>query len=492
MDSPIIQSIFAAVQLNHGAKNPVYLQLSEAILKRIKAGQLKPGTRLPSSRQMAALVHINRVTAIKAYEELELQGWLTSKKGSGTFVSKHIPMIESTPLHHHQSAAAQKQKGFNIDPLDYLSRPIVMPQTALHLDDGYPDPSLAPIDELYRSYRTQLTRGGFFNKFGSYGNPDGSAFFKESLSAYVNDTRGLNTTARNILSVNGTVMGINLICNGLIHPGDVVVAGIPGWRRAEQNFIHAKARFIGIAVDEHGLVVDELENICRQQQVRMVYVTPHHHYPTTVPLKIQRRLKLLQLARTYGFIILEDDYDYDFHYAHRPILPLASADNQEMVIYCGSFSKSFSPAFRMGYIVASENVIEHLSKVRSIIDRQGDQILDNAMAELLNEGTVQRYMRKTLTAYEKRRDLFCRLLKDQLANHVAFSIPEGGLSVWVNFDPNIRLEKMAAEAYKKGLYIADGTAHQYPEYPCNALRLGFASSNEDQLEQSVGILRKII
>ncbi|MBK0370310.1 PLP-dependent aminotransferase family protein [Flavobacterium sp. SE-1-e] len=308
----------------------------------------------------------------------------------------------------------------------------------------------------------------------------------------MNETRGLKTTQRNILSVRGTLMGINLVCTALINPGDVVVSGIPGWQRAEHNFVHAKAKHIGIPVDEQGLAVDELKKICKRRKVRMVYVTPHHHYPTTVSLRIDRRLELLRLANEYGFIIFEDDYDFDFHYNHRPLLPLASADENGMVIYCGSFSKSFSPAFRMGYLAASENVIEHLTNVRVLLDRQGDHILDNAMAELLNDGTIQRYLRKTLTVYQERRNHFCKLLQIELGNVVNFSIPDGGMTVWTEFDKSINLETLSQQAYNKGLYISDGIIHQYPTYNENGIRLGFASSPMDALTKSVEIIRALI
>jgi GntR family transcriptional regulator/MocR family aminotransferase len=224
----------------------------------------------------------------------------------------------------------------------------------------------------------------------------------------------------------------------------------------------------------------------------MVYVTPHHHYPTTVSLRIDRRLELLRLANEYGFIIFEDDYDFDFHYNHRPLSPLERADENGMVIYCGSFSKSFSPAFRMGYLAASENVIEHLANVRVLLDRQGDHILDCAMAELLNDGTIQRYLRKTLSIYEEKRNHFCDLLHDKLGNAVNFSVPDGGMTVWTEFDKSINLETLSQKAYSKGLYISDGKVHQYPDYNENGIRLGFASCSMDDLTKSVDILKRIL
>lgn len=492
MDSPILVQLFEGLQLDHSAGRAVYLQLADGILSLIRSGKLRPGQKLPGSRDVAGILHLNRVTVSKAFEELQMQGWLESFVGSGTFISSHIPESKPKTLKNAKASTPLKKAGFTFQSKSYLNGPISVITSELHLDDGFPDPKLAPLKELYRAYRNQLTRSGLYQKFGRYSQPDGSALYKEALAAYLNETRGLKTNAGNILSVRGTLMGINLVCNGLIEPGDVVVSGIPGWGRAERNFAHAKAKHVTIPVDENGLIVDELEKICRKQKVRMVYVTPHHHYPTTVSLRIDRRLELLRLANEYGFIIFEDDYDFDFHYRHRPLLPLASADENGMVIYCGSFSKSFSPAFRIGYLVASENVIAHLSQVRVLLDRQGDHILDNAMAELLNDGTVQRYLRKALAVYHDRRDFFCGLLEGELKNAVSFEVPEGGMTVWTNFSRSINLERLAEKALQKGLYLSDGKVHQYPHYKVNAVRLGFASSSKEELAESVGILKALI
>jgi GntR family transcriptional regulator/MocR family aminotransferase len=492
MDSPITKSLFSRIGLNTSLQRPVYLQLSDAILLLIKQGKIKSGQKLPPSRSMATLLGVNRITVSKAIDELQMQGWLESFVGRGTFVSAHIPESDPKKLASQGVHQPQQIAGFAINMPEHLQNTVFVPHAALHLDDGYPDPKLAPLKELYRAYRNQLTRGGLYYKFGSYGSPAGPELYTNAISRYLNESRGLKTSAKNILSVRGTLMGINLVCNALIQPGDIIVSGVPGWKRAEHNFIHAKANHIGIPVDKHGLVVEELKKICKRRKVRMVYVTPHHHYPTTVSLRIDRRLELLQLANQYGFFIFEDDYDFDFHYNYRPLLPLASADESGMVIYCGSFSKCFSPAFRMGYLAAPENIITHLANTRVLLDRQGDHILDNAMAELLNDGTVYRFIRKALTIYGKRRDHFCNLLKDELNGITDFSVPEGGMTVWARFDASIHLEELARQAYKKGLYFSDGFLHRYTGYCENATRLGFASAPPEELTQSVSIIKKLI
>src|SRR5436853_4501774 len=146
--------------------------------------------------------------------------------------------------------------------------------------------------------------------------------------------------------------------------------------------MQAGIKFINVPVDEEGIDVDAVERVCRRKKIRALYVTSHHHYPTTVTLSASRRMKLLQLAEQYGFIIIEDDYDYEFHYESSPILPLASVDRNGMVVYIGSFSKTLSPGIRVGYIAAPPDLIHELGKVRQIIDAQGDPVLEEVVAEL--------------------------------------------------------------------------------------------------------------
>jgi GntR family transcriptional regulator/MocR family aminotransferase len=311
---------------------------------------------------------------------------------------------------------------------------------------------------------------------------------REQLAAYLSDTRGLKITPNNVLIVRGTMMGFYLTNLAFVAKGDGVVMGDMNWESGRMNSLNAGATIISIASDEHGMIVDELERVCKKRPVRLVYVTPHHDYPTSVALKADRRIKLLKLAERYGFIIFEDDYDYDFHYESRPILPLASGDKQGLVLYAGSFTKSISPAFRVGYLVGPEDVIEHLAYHRRIIDRQGDLILENAIAELLKENMIQKHLKKSVKEYRERRDVFCDLLNAKMSNHLTFQIPEGGMAVWANVDRRIDLLKTSQKAFKNRLYLNAGVTTK----TINAVRLGFASSTISELEQCVDIFKKSI
>lgn len=492
MRSPLKIAWFSNIPLDSAAGKAIYLQLADGIMNLIRRGKLQAEQKIPSTRELAEVLNINRVTVTKAIVELQQQGWLESFVGRGTYISKHIP-IQILPANHslpRKKAAGTSPVELRANKLSANNYQVIT--TKLYLDDGYPDPTFAPLKDFYRAYRSQLTRSGLYTRFGAYSHPHGSVYYRKIIADYLNHTRGLNTTPENILSTRGTLMAIHLVCSTLIEPGDFIVSGIPGWNRAEQNFLHAKANHIGVPVDEHGIVVDEIRKLCRRRKIRMVYVTPHHHYPTTVPLRIDRRLELIQLANEYGFLIFEDDYDFDFHYSHRPLLPLASADENGVVLYAGSFSKNFSPAFRIGYLAASESIIQQLSNYRILVDRQGDHILDNAMAELIQQGVLQRSIRKAVKVYKEKRDLFAELLSDKLGDTIQFTLPEGGMTIYTSFDPGIDLERLSAAALKKGLYISNGKIHQYQNYNTNSIRLGFASSTKSALTRSVNILHDLL
>ena len=214
---------------------------------------------------------------------------------------------------------------------------------------------------------------------------------------------------------------------------------------------------------------------------------PHHSNAPGRPA-----YRLLQLAEQYGFAILEDDYDYDFHYLSRPILPLASADRQGMVVYVGSLTKSVAPAFRVGYVVAPAALIDELARLRRIIDRQGDPMLEFAIGQLFKTGEMKRHFRKALRTYHARRDYFCNLLTSELADAVQFTKPDGGMAVWATFNPVVDMEQLARQASSMGLYMASGQAHNPPGQSLNGTRLGFASSTEDELRQSVLVLKKLL
>ncbi|WP_460938938.1 aminotransferase-like domain-containing protein [Spirosoma humi] len=494
--SPVVVPLPSLIQLDKASSLPVFVQLSNQLGQLIRSGTLLPGQRLPGTRQLANLLALNRQTVVAAYDEGMAQGWLESRAGSGTYVASHLPDVKPQPLMSGEESLSKdsltnEQPGYPFERLDFLVRPVLTTQSGLHLDDGFPDIRLAPMDELSRAYRSYFRWGNPQRHFG-YADTKGHLLLREQLSLHLNETRGLQTTPDNVLITRGSIMGLHLASQVLLRPGDVVVTGETTWAGATMNFRKAGATVRTIPVDEHGIDLDKLAVYCEQQPIRLVFVTPHHHYPTTVTLHPSRRVRLLQLAEQYGFIILEDDYDYDFHYLSRPILPLASADRRGMVVYVGSLTKSVAPAFRIGYVVAPTALIDELARLRRIIDRQGDPMLEFAIGLLFKTGDLKRHFRKALRTYHTRRDHFCALLANELPNAIQFTKPDGGLAVWARFDPAIDMETMANRAAQQGLILSNGVFHNPPGQRLNGTRLGFASSSEEELERSVQVLKKVL
>jgi GntR family transcriptional regulator/MocR family aminotransferase len=253
-------------------------------------------------------------------------------------------------------------------------------------------------------------------------------------------------------------------------------------------FQQAGAKILSVPVDSEGISVEGIKELCEKGRIRMLYITPHHHYPTTVTLSAERRMELLALASRYGFIILEDDHDYDFHYNSSPVLPLASADSDGMVVYVGSFCKALAPGLRSGYLVAPGNLILELAKLRRIIDRQGDLMMEQALGELLHEGEIQRHLKKAQKVYHERRDLLCGLLSEEFQDIVVLDKPPGGLAVWTQWRKDINLMKVSRECLKRDLNLPQTLLFQTDQL--SGMRLGFGNLNECEIKQVLSILKE--
>jgi GntR family transcriptional regulator/MocR family aminotransferase len=282
-------------------------------------------------------------------------------------------------------------------------------------------------------------------------------------------------------------MAIYLLFMVLFKKGDQVIVGELNYRNADQLIEHSGATLVKVPIDKTGLNIESIEQACIERQIRAVYISPHHHYPTTVTMPAENRMKLLELSNQYNFAIIEDDYDYDYHYMGTPILPLASLDKTGNVIYIGSFSKILVPSIRIGYVYAHPKVVEEIAKLRRMIDKQGDPIKERALAELINDNEIQRCLKKAVVAYKNRRDVFCSTLKSELGNTIDFDIPDGGMAIWATFTNSIVISELVKKAEHNGLFL-----NIDPERTPHSSRLGFASMNEDELGTNLKLLVKTV
>lgn len=471
---------------------PVYLQVANDLICEIKKGMIKPGAKMPGTRAMSDTLGLNRQTIVKAYEELDAQGWIFTEKSKGTFVSRELPEVKPLKLGNGLSKNAKSgQTGYTFKVNNVVHPPAKTLRNFLGFHDG-PDVRLVPSKLIGQEFKSVITRRSGLQLL-SYVDVHGRESVRKSISNYLNTSRGLQSTEDNIMITRGAQMAMFLLSTVLIEKNDIVIVAEINFRYADLTFLNAGAKLERVSLDEDGIVVDEVEEICKKKKVRAIYVTSHHHFPTTVTLCATRRMKLLELAEQYNFVIIEDDYDYEFHYESSPILPLASVDRCGMVVYIGSFSKTLSPAIRMGYIAAPNNLIEELSKIRQIIDAQGDPIMEQVVAEFINNGEIRRHMKKSLKAYKERRDFLAVLLKEKLTDVIEFKIPEGGLSIWAKFDKKVVVPELSDKLLKREIVLSKGLIHDLSAgRMLNSTRMGFAWMNLNEAEKAVDIMVETI
>jgi GntR family transcriptional regulator/MocR family aminotransferase len=295
-------------------------------------------------------------------------------------------------------------------------------------------------------------------------------------------TRGLSVGAEDVLVTRGSQMALSLVARALLRPGDLVAVEELGYRPAWEAFRAAGATVVPVAVDADGLDVDALRRVAG---LRAVYVTPHHQYPTTVTLKAARRLALLSLARSRGFAIVEDDYDHEFHYDGRPVLPLASADRAGVVVYIGTLSKVLAPGLRAGYVVAPPAVLARVAAHRSLLDIQGDLATEAALAALLDDGELQRHVARVRRIYAARRDLLASTLHRAFGDALDFTVPTGGMALWARARARLDVDAWARRALDRGVSFYTGRRYAFDARPRPFLRLSFAWLDDRELEEAV-------
>ncbi|MEJ6674181.1 MAG: PLP-dependent aminotransferase family protein, partial [Polaribacter sp.] len=312
--------------------------------------------------------------------------------------------------------------------------------------------------------------------------------FQTQLCNYLNATRGFHIQPKNLISTRSTEMSLYIVSQLLIKRNDIVLVGNLSNYAANMIFQQAGANIKTIPVDANGLDIEYIKKHFIKNSIRCVYICAHRDYPTTVKLSIERRLALLQLAKEFGFAIIEDDYDYDFQFEGSPMLPMASADGNGVVIYLGKLGQSLFPSFQTGFVVAPENLISEAKNYLQLLDKQGDFIQEQMLSELINEGEISRLMKKNVVRYKERRDSLCALLKEHFSTIAHWEIPSGGLAIWLQFNPKISLVKLAEEAEKNDLFLPKTLLYQ-DKNTC-AIHFGFGHLDTEEILHVVEKLKR--
>jgi GntR family transcriptional regulator / MocR family aminotransferase len=483
------------IPIDKSSSLPAYQQVTHVIINHIRNGVIKPGLLLPGTRELAGILKLHRKTIIAAYDELTAQGWTTVIPRKGFIVSENLPEIKPKQWDKDTTGYAfnSKMPGpfYPVSKTELMVPDLATIQPSLIVDDGHPDSRLAPMVQLHREYRSRLKQQHVVKQV-SISLTAGSPKLREAMVSYMAQTRGLQVQAENILITHGAQMSIYLAAHLLLKTGDYVIVGEPGYYVANQVFEHLGAHIIRVAVDKPGIDIAAVEDACQKHEVKALYVIPHHHHPTTVTLSPERRMRLLELAEQFNFTIIEDDYDYDFHYTSSPYLPLAAGNHHNRVVYIGSFSKALSATIRIGFMIAATDFLKQAIYLRRIIDLRGDHVMEESLAALLSNGDISRHLKKVNKIYCERRDYLCTLLDTYLKEVVQYTKPDGGMAIWLVFDKRYPLSEISVRAAKYGLFINNGKLFDSPDVSYNALRFGFASLNFEEMNEVVEIIAKVI
>jgi GntR family transcriptional regulator/MocR family aminotransferase len=479
-------------QLNRKSKQALYLQLANQFIELIKERKLIPTTKLPGSRTLAELLKVHRKTVVSCYDELLLQGWVESIPKKGTFINANLPELNQQEFDTKKEITFTNNTGFDYYKDTFVKIKILKSENDfMTFNDGISDARLTPTEDLARTYRRICSRKNIYKEM-SYGSIFGNEKLRVTLANYLNKTRGLNVSKDNILITRGSQMGIYLSAKLLLQKDDIIVIGKTNYTSADTAFLQREANLVRVSVDENGLVIDEIEQICKKSKIKGVFVTSHHHHPTTVTLSAERRIHLLNLAKKYNFAIIEDDYDYDFNYNHSPILPLASHDTNGNVIYIGSVCKTVAPVFRIGYLIAPKEFVNDAANHRRFIDRQGDALLELTFEDFIKSGDLDRHIKKVMKVYKARRDLFCQLLIAHFSGIFTFEIPKGGMAVWITLNKKYTWGTIAEIARKYKLEVGEWQRYDVAKSNHNSIRMGFATYNDKEIYELINRLSKTI
>ncbi|MCS4238458.1 GntR family transcriptional regulator/MocR family aminotransferase [Myroides gitamensis] len=466
------------IRFDQTADKPIYLQIADAIIDAIQQGRLQKGDILPSTRTLADMLTVNRNTIVKALSVLLDEEWLVSVERKGIYIAQTMP--QSRPVKSKTPSAT-------------LAAADLQHPAPLVFDNGYPDSKIVPVKELARAYRQIFNRNAKWQMMG-YGNALGDPRFIQHIAHMLNHQRGMHVKEDCVCITRGGQMAIYLIAQCLLQKGDAILVENPGYQSAWQAFEHAGATLVPIPVDAEGICVETMRKRLQQNEaIKAVYLTPHHQFPTTVTLSLQRRLEIIQLANQYNITVIEDDYDNEFHYTYRPVLPLCSYPELENYVYIGTLSKVVAPALRVGFLVTSHNsLIEKITQLRKIIDIQGDRIMEQAVLQLIEDGMIKKHIKKATSLYKEKRDFTRQLIQKYLGDRVTFNLPDGGLAFWIKplypLDYSLFIQRLAA----KGVQLVNPNDYYAPSTTADGLRLSFGTLSTLELERGVRLISECL
>jgi GntR family transcriptional regulator / MocR family aminotransferase len=483
------------IPLERQSTIPLYQQIKEHVRQGILSGSLAPDTRLPASRQLAQDLGVNRITVENAYSELEAEGLVYSRVGSGTYVlpANPLPRVEKSdreaawplwqqalPVTHAVAKLAMAE-----DMLKAAGHP-----SPINFASGISDTRQYPADEFRKVLQAIMRRDGM-EAFG-YGERSGYAPLREGV-VHILASQGLQTRPENILITAGSQQAIALAAQVLLNPGDVILVESPTYSIVIELFRALGFRLVGVPMDNQGMQVDKLEKILQQHHPKLIYTIPNFHNPTGTCLNSARRRQLIVLAERYNIPILEDDFVGDLRYEGRAQPSLKALDPGGQVIYISTFSKMLMPGLRVGFLVADGPVYDSLFGFKRLSDLATSTLIQRALESYVTVGRYQAYLRRSCQIFHKRRDAMLAAIHRHLPAGVSFDPPQGGLHLWLRLPEGMSSTELLPLACREGVAFAPGSNFYLDGSGEGGwMRLNFVAWSVEEIEEGVRRLGKAI
>lgn len=443
----------------------IYLQIYSKIKEKIEKRELKG--RLPSVRKLAEELGISPSTVVRAYDELEKNGFVSKKEGSGVYVK--FQEKKNLYLEDHMESETFRYGYFNPDfQIDFAS--------------ATPNETLLPVESLKKAINFVLDRDK--ESAFLYEDPQGYYYLRKTISEKLKKEEVTDIPVKNIQIVSGAQQGIDIISEAVLYPDDIVVVEEPTYRGAKESFKKAGCRVLEVSMQKDGFSLRELEKILYTKKIKLFYTMTNFQNPTGISMSQEKKEKFLKLAEKYDFYILEDDGLSNLYFGKEKPHTLKSMDKNQRVIYIKSYSKIFMPGLRLAYIAVPDSLIYSITNKKFSADICHSALNQRAFQFLLENGDWDIHMEKARNLFKKKQKLMYKCLKK--IKGIKFRKPEGGLCFWLELPENIWSKAVYVNMLSKGVGILPGIV--FSEDRNNFIRISFAQCEEKEIEEGVRLL----
>jgi GntR family transcriptional regulator/MocR family aminotransferase len=470
-----------AITLDPRSQTPLYRQIYDTWRRDILSGRFRRGERVPSTRELAATLHIARATVSQAYEQLLAEGYLQATHGAGTFVCRELPE-EMLPAPSKKKAAYQSAVEIKLSQFgsrltqDFNYGPEV--QARVDFSRWGPDIDHFPMT-TWRKLLLRTLRKSTQGLFGYARQPQGLEALRIEICAYVSRVRAVRCTPDQVVVLGGSQQALDFCARVLADPGDEVAFEDPGYLGTKRIFEANGLVLRPAPLDADGIVVS---NIARK--ARLVYVTPSHQFPTGVAMTLTRRLELLAWVKAHRAVIIEDDYDSEYRYSGAPLPSLQGLAEAAPVVYCGTFSKVMFPGLRIGYVIVPPQLAAPFRRAKWLTDRNTPAHEQAALADFLKEGHLDRHIRRMRRLYGHRREVLIDALQKHFAGRATVFGDTAGMSMMVRFDdPGV-----AARAARNKVRLPSTAIYYADRHPDHEFMLGFSTLGDRSLREGIKLI----